>query len=679
MELIKRKILLEDFINREGSKFLAVDGTNEGKNEDEREYIWGKIAQDVIIDGEYSDLIKIALHLDYLGDDYDPSSLENVVEWDNEYYLIENIGKIYKETIQNGYDTIEKYYKLSYVDVLSFVEYENDDDKSLTHVIKHKTLFKYYRFLKNLRTNIKLYHKCNGRFFEIVDDNVYDNFYEHFFTSENGGIVISSSDNIYIPCLTGGEDGFCESLVDCNELEYAIPFSEFGFYGEVPTDVDNIEHDVICVTKKEYADTFNTVFRQNDIHRYECILWNLSEDVKRGKSEIYGIDTYMDIPVYIDSDINSMGLYNIMERGENTSEESPNNDIERVVIEGQKYSELRKVFQRRLSESEEGEILPFVIKENVEEKDGSTTISLSSELPYVLGYGVINDGMTNILEEIVVTDIDENGNEITNKWQYILSEKRIYKNDIPVQTNIITCDELTKKVNNETVGMKGTIKFKYRLNAVVESSNGIVTKINEDTGIIHEETYNFETHINKPIYFIPSTEEKIKDGRPIVKFDIPNDSVKIGVIEVEYEESEDESISEYYETLHNSLKNIGRIFKKTNDDDTFSYVQVVLFMNYTDIDYDHNSDENIEDVPMVNINYYANILDDVFEDNFIYKPNYLHDIEDISEKIIDGDLVGHIYIERSKSAAFERHNILSEVNTMQDLENYRNDFFKIRN
>ena len=35
------------------------------------------------------------------------------------------------------------------------------------------------------------------------------------------------------------------------------------------------------------------------------------------------------------------------------------------------------------------------------------------------------------------------------------------------------------------------------------------------------------------------------------------------------------------------------------------------------------------------------------------------------------------YIERGKSASFERHNILGEVKTFADLENYRNNFFQI--
>ena len=43
------------------------------------------------------------------------------------------------------------------------------------------------------------------------------------------------------------------------------------------------------------------------------------------------------------------------------------------------------------------------------------------------------------------------------------------------------------------------------------------------------------------------------------------------------------------------------------------------------------------------------------------------------------DYVGDIDVrmDRGMAASFERHNALGEINTMQDLEHYRNNFFDI--
>jgi hypothetical protein len=158
------------------------------------------------------------------------------------------------------------------------------------HVLKYKTLLKYYRFLQYLRLNVTLYRKCSERFFEIKDEyvttideeqNVYDKFYEKFYTIEDGGIVINSEDDIDVVDTCNGD---------------ATPFSEIGFYSEVPTDIDGVEHDIICVTKREYADLFNTIFRQNNGRRYECILWDLSEKVLGGDDSIKSVESYLDIP-----------------------------------------------------------------------------------------------------------------------------------------------------------------------------------------------------------------------------------------------------------------------------------------------------------------------------------------------------------------------------------------------
>ena len=53
-----------------------------------------------------------------------------------------------------------------------------------------------------------------------------------------------------------------------------------------------------------------------------------------------------------------------------------------------------------------------------------------------------------------------------------------------------------------------------------------------------------------------------------------------------------------------------------------------------------------------------------------YKNDELIGVEDITKKI-------NINIERGKSSAFERLHILTEIKTLNDLEKYKNNYFKI--
>ena len=693
METIKRRILLENFINRADSKFIAIDGTNMNEPQDKRENIWGKIPMNIKLRPD-NNLMKIGLEWEYLGDDY-VHETEDIDEKSDNYLTIGNIGKIYKEVVETtdeeGNTTEEtKYYQVVYTDVLAFKEFEDENKNIIFSTLQYNTLLKYYRFLKYLRLNVTLYHKCNDRFFEIYDKpystpeddgTIYDAFYAYFLTNENGAIIINSNEDIRIEL---NEDGIEQSG------EYATLFDDIGFYGEVPTDIEKAE-DVICVTRTEYADLFNSLFRRNKMHRYECLLWELAEDVLKGDNSIECIEPTLDIPLYIEADINSMGLFNTINdekynvngncdecttyRGEEDSNITSTNNAP-YKVNALKYSELRRNLQRQLSESEDGETLPFVIKERVDSK----IVNITSEVPYLLGITNIikntkNDityNTTDVLNRITFTDVDDN----TNEWVYVIEDGKVKKNGEEIERDYITADELVKIGDDYQVhGMKGEVEFEYTLNANVDGDNKVIN----NTGVKHIEKYNFETKLSQQINYKLSEEEK--NGITY------SDNLKgmLSVVDVEYEEDEEDPLLTYDEVKHKKFENIGNVYRTVVTDEygneNIVYKQIVLLMDYVEIDYDHNADGSIDDVPMVDIEYYANDIDNrsIFEYNYLYKPNFLDDIEFINEKIIDGDLVGRINVERSKSAAFERHNILCEVNTMQDLENYRNDLFKIRN
>ena len=86
-----------------------------------------------------------------------------------------------------------------------------------------------------------------------------------------------------------------------------------------------------------------------------------------------------------------------------------------------------------------------------------------------------------------------------------------------------------------------------------------------------------------------------------------------------------------------------------------------------------NVDYNGKKVIFSNIEYTKKVDDDYKNFQLIgnFKDERTLGLQDIDEKGID------VYVDRGRYAAFENHNILSEVSTFNDLLNYRNNFFKL--
>ena len=80
--------------------------------------------------------------------------------------------------------------------------------------------------------------------------------------------------------------------------------------------------------------------------------------------------------------------------------------------------------------------------------------------------------------------------------------------------------------------------------------------------------------------------------------------------------------------------------------------------------------DNINSSMYSNIDYVPTREEDNFINTSIFKEEALEEIDDIIKDI-------DVNIERSTAAAYERHSILGEVNTFEDLQNYRNNFFNL--
>ena len=61
---------------------------------------------------------------------------------------------------------------------------------------------------------------------------------------------------------------------------------------------------------------------------------------------------------------------------------------------------------------------------------------------------------------------------------------------------------------------------------------------------------------------------------------------------------------------------------------------------------------------------------DDFQKDYIFKDENIIGLEDVVENI-------DINIERGISSSFEKHHILCEIKSFSDLENYRNNLFKL--
>ena len=91
---------------------------------------------------------------------------------------------------------------------------------------------------------------------------------------------------------------------------------------------------------------------------------------------------------------------------------------------------------------------------------------------------------------------------------------------------------------------------------------------------------------------------------------------------------------------------------------------------YIDIDYENAIlDNNKKILTSASFNKELTHEDNFFETN-IFKWDVTNDIEEVNMTI-------DLNVERGISAAFERHHILFEINSIADLENYRNNMFKL--
>jgi hypothetical protein len=127
-------------------------------------------------------------------------------------------------------------------------------------------------------------------------------------------------------------------------------------------------------------------------------------------------------------------------------------------------------------------------------------------------------------------------------------------------------------------------------------------------------------------------------------------------------------------------ENVGNVYSVTNaNGEIIGYKRLLSEYNFIDVDFENEiyevSSTDIENLKkntiLSSIEYtLESITEDDFQKDYTIKDEYTIGVEDVIEDI-------NIDIKRGLSSSFEKHHILCEIKSLSDLENYRNNLFKI--
>ena len=215
---------------------------------------------------------------------------------------------------------------------------------------------------------------------------------------------------------------------------------------------------------------------------------------------------------------------------------------------------------------------------------------------------------------------------------------------------------------------QGTINFTYIKDVfLVYHDNDKTLKNYEDqTGLIYSENYNYE--ISVAAINLTHGEKTETNKLHVYNF-------------YDYEIEDGDVISGVYsEEIEKKYNNVGNIYSVVGENgDVISYKRLLSEYDFIDINFDNEiyevSSTDIENLKkntiLSSIEYsLESITEDYFQKDYVIMDEYTIGVEDINEDI-------DISIERGVSSSFERHHILCEIKSLSDLENYRNNLFKI--
>ena len=215
---------------------------------------------------------------------------------------------------------------------------------------------------------------------------------------------------------------------------------------------------------------------------------------------------------------------------------------------------------------------------------------------------------------------------------------------------------------------QGIINFSYIKDAflIYNEDDKTLKNYDKQTGLIYNEKYNYEVNIAA---INLTHNEKTELNKPhVYNF-------------YDYELKENDEINGVYsEKIEIKYNNVGNIYSVVDENgNIIGYKRLLSEYNFIDIDFDNEIYEvtstDIENLKkntiLSSIEYtLESITEDDFQKDYTIKDEYAIGFENVNENI-------NIDIERGLSSSFEKHHILCEIKSLSDLENYRNNLFKI--
>ena len=789
MEVVKRKICLEDFISRTNTKWGYENGS------------WGKIAYDVVIPN-YSPLLDIKEHLpivDNIGEINDDGEIvrnqiqfNTLMEWHRWMdKFIDNIV-FYKKCKRkkNGEDvyiwteteydfmegeTIPLYSQIGMINANSediengsIIGVNSESEKFNTifrsKIFEDGTALRYEKYLIKLINDVingdttTGVHKATPyieipiNFNESIDSlGCYENYIDKWDSSISyviGDTVLYFDEN--------NKTWDCYELKTGNEIELTEMTGELCIFFENE------------INKGKYS-----IITLSDIDGYKDALIG-SGLIVEGKPCMVMNDTKIFYPsiVYRSKYNEEIGEYMFNTADITYWEKVEIDDTHEENIKTVSESKLSNLVRRRKTVSEDGDILPFVINNKGEKY---------TDLCYNMGYTnhsitdsgeIYFDSLDKIeIYDTNVSQISDNG-EVKPYTVIEMDGKRVKVTDKDNNVTYLTekvggVDKHFFTISYNLFPEKGDIKFFYRI-------GGIISNLEDDepniisNGVCYCEYYPFEKkndlyNVKIPTSILPKDEsfheleiieyELTSSDDPdtlsewsnskkreenignVYEFeDITEGIISTGYIKYMYYDENGKSVecevkdvvaafSGRYKQIDNTfymefkiisgeyssnvkkLRYLYVIDKKWVDDvvknvdirlnthilvekdsctleierGVTTYVQLLSRYYYIQINYEDRKTTFVNEY--LDYKQEKTILSDVeyggvaiSDDNFIYSKIYKSPLDiGIDERKNEVD----INIERGKSSFFELYHVLSEVNTMQDIENYRNNLFKI--
>ena len=468
--------------------------------------------------------------------------------------------------------------------------------------------------------------------------------------------------------------------------------------------------DVVCVNSN--ADIFNNIFRlSGDTTRYELFFIEFVDDIfSNSKTYEYSIP-YFNLPVYIDSIGKTIGdmvtdeqewtpgkkyfigdivtynnTYYILKKGENFIKYELNGELYKIVS-NEYYKHGR---------SNDSEVYYF-IEDSGQEFNPYDDFSTDK---IIISHSLINDSFSMFLIYYIGEYDDE-----TEKMSFDNDSKKHWS--LLTKTGVIETE--TGVIETET---NNNIVIPSKLNEFVSVRRSYLDPIdpNDDSKLLPYVLNNDEIILPGCETYIPYilgyTNYTVKDG--VICVDLLNEVTFL--INVD-------DVSGITKTINDTLYTNGRVFLNQDITTEYKWIKFTYYIGCNIVNDKQDLSTGIKYTETTGIKYTETRSIDIYNETISYdgrnisvkgctigsstfessnynindKPCAIAEYNKSSKAFglhtfSDDRLFGNVLVEndntninvnRGNYTAIERHNILGEVNSMDDLKNYRNNFFKL--